>query len=43
MIYGVFLPDDVLEKIYYKNALKIFDQYKGSGEKVNDKWKRLAK
>ena len=43
MIYGVFLPDDVLEKIYYKNALKIFDQYKGSGEKVNDKWKRLVK
>lgn len=23
MIYGVYLPDDVLEKIYYKNALKI--------------------
>lgn len=22
-IYGVYLPDDVLEKIYYKNALKV--------------------
>lgn len=29
MIYGVHLPDEVLEKIYNKNALKIFDQYKG--------------
>jgi predicted TIM-barrel fold metal-dependent hydrolase len=27
MIYGVFLPDGVLEKIYYKNAMKIFDLY----------------
>jgi len=24
MIYGVYLPDQVLEKIYYKNALKLF-------------------
>jgi hypothetical protein len=24
MIYGVFLPDDVLEKIYNKNASRIF-------------------
>ncbi|MFT7033204.1 MAG: putative TIM-barrel fold metal-dependent hydrolase [Cyclobacteriaceae bacterium] len=24
MIYGLYLPDDVLEKIYNKNALKIF-------------------
>ncbi|MCE5251250.1 amidohydrolase [bacterium] len=29
MIYGVYLPDDVLEKIYNKNALKILDMYKG--------------
>ena len=29
MIYGVFLPDDVLDKIYYKNAVKILDMYKG--------------
>ena len=29
MIYGVHLPDDVLEKIYYKNALKILDMFKG--------------
>jgi len=27
-IYGLYLPDDVLEKIYNKNALKIFDQFK---------------
>ena len=24
MIYGLYLPDEVLEKIYYKNALKVF-------------------
>jgi uncharacterized protein len=29
MIYGLYLPDDVLEKIYNKNALKIFGMYKG--------------
>jgi predicted TIM-barrel fold metal-dependent hydrolase len=29
MIYGLFLPDDVLEKIYNKNALKILGLYKG--------------
>jgi predicted TIM-barrel fold metal-dependent hydrolase len=29
MIYGLYLPDDVLEKIYNKNALKIFNMYKG--------------
>ncbi len=29
MIYGLSLPDEVLEKIYYKNALKIFDLFKG--------------
>jgi predicted TIM-barrel fold metal-dependent hydrolase len=28
-IYGVFLPDEVLEKIYNKNALKIFSGFKG--------------
>jgi uncharacterized protein len=30
MIYGIFLPDEVLEKIYNKNSLKIFSQFKGS-------------
>jgi predicted TIM-barrel fold metal-dependent hydrolase len=25
MIYGLYLPDEVLEKIYYKNALKILN------------------
>ena len=25
MIYGLFLPDEVLEKIYYKNAMKILN------------------
>jgi predicted TIM-barrel fold metal-dependent hydrolase len=29
MIYGVFLPDEVLEKIYNKNALKILNMYSG--------------
>ena len=29
LIYGVHLPDEVLEKIYNKNALKIFDMFKG--------------
>jgi len=29
MIYGVYLPDEVLEKIYNKNAQKILDMYKG--------------
>jgi len=28
MIYGIFLPDEVLEKIYNKNALKILNMYK---------------
>lgn len=29
MIYGLYLPDVVLEKIYNKNALKILGMYKG--------------
>ena len=29
MIYGVHLPDEVLEKIYNKNALKILAMFKG--------------
>jgi len=29
MIYGVYLPNEVLEKIYNKNALKIFSMFKG--------------
>jgi len=29
MIYGLNLPDEVLEKIYYKNALNIFNKYPG--------------
>jgi predicted TIM-barrel fold metal-dependent hydrolase len=29
MIYGLYLPDEVLEKIYNKNALKIMSMYKG--------------
>jgi len=28
MIYGLYLPDEVLEKIYNKNALKILSMYK---------------
>lgn len=30
MIYGVYLPDEVLEKIYNKNALKILATFKGA-------------
>ena len=30
MIYGLHLPDEVLEKIYNKNALKIFGMFKGA-------------
>jgi len=29
MIYGLYLPDDVLEKIYNKNSLKILAMFKG--------------
>ncbi|MCW5982581.1 MAG: amidohydrolase family protein [Bryobacteraceae bacterium] len=29
MVYGLYLPDDVLEKIYNKNALKILGMFKG--------------
>ena len=29
MIYGLYLPDEVLEKIYNKNALKILALFKG--------------
>ncbi len=29
MIYGLYLPDEVLEKVYNKNALKIMGMYKG--------------
>ncbi len=29
MIYGLYLPDEVLEKIYNKNALGIFEKFKG--------------
>ena len=28
-IYGMELPDGVLEKVYHKNADKIFAQFKG--------------
>jgi uncharacterized protein len=30
MIYGLYLPDEVLEKIYNKNALKIFNTFKAN-------------
>ncbi len=33
MIYGLHLPDEVLEKIYNKNALKILGMFKGIGKK----------
>ena len=31
MIYGIFLPDEVLEKVYNKNALKLFKMFKAEG------------
>jgi predicted TIM-barrel fold metal-dependent hydrolase len=31
MIYGIYLPDKVLEKIYNKNALKIFGMFSNKG------------
>ncbi|RPJ86859.1 MAG: amidohydrolase [Acidobacteria bacterium] len=30
MIYGIYLPDEVLEKVYNKNASKIFAMFKGA-------------
>ncbi|MBN2290044.1 MAG: amidohydrolase [Candidatus Glassbacteria bacterium] len=33
MIYGLSLPDEVLEKIYNKNALKILGMFKGTSAK----------
>lgn len=30
MIYGIHLPDEVLEKLYNKNALKILNMFKGA-------------
>ncbi len=30
MIYGLGLPDDVLEKVYHKNAERVFAQFKGN-------------
>jgi len=30
-IYGMELPDSVLEKVYHKNAERIFKQFRGSG------------
>ncbi|MDR1203191.1 MAG: hypothetical protein LBL58_16390 [Tannerellaceae bacterium] len=34
MIYGLYLPDEVLEKIYNKNALKIMKMYKGKQQSL---------
>ena len=31
-IYGVELPDQVFEKVYNKNADKIFSQFKGNNQ-----------
>ena len=30
-IYGLDLPDSVLEKVYHLNAEKVFRQFKGAG------------
>jgi hypothetical protein len=31
MIYGLGLPDDVLEKVYHGNAEALFARFKGGG------------
>jgi hypothetical protein len=31
MIYGLGLPDDVLEKVYRRNAEALFARFKGGG------------
>jgi uncharacterized protein len=36
-IYGMELPDNVLEKVYNKNAQKIFLQFKGQSQSERDK------
>ncbi len=36
MIYGLGLPDDVLEKIYHRNAEKLLAQFKGEKETAAD-------
>jgi predicted TIM-barrel fold metal-dependent hydrolase len=32
MIYGLGLPDDVLEKVYHRNAERLFAEFKGTGQ-----------
>jgi hypothetical protein len=31
MIYGLGLPDQVLEKVYHRNAERILSQFQGAG------------
>jgi len=33
MIYGLGLPDDVLEKVYHENAEKLFAQFDAAGKR----------
>jgi predicted TIM-barrel fold metal-dependent hydrolase len=35
MIYGLGLPDDVLEKVYHRNAERLFAQFKGNTQSGN--------
>jgi hypothetical protein len=37
MIYGLYLPDEVLEKIYNKNALRIFGMNKVGKQNLTGK------
>ncbi|MGD0793535.1 MAG: amidohydrolase family protein [Terriglobales bacterium] len=34
MIYGLGLPDDVLEKVYHRNAEELFARFKGAGPRA---------
>jgi predicted TIM-barrel fold metal-dependent hydrolase len=35
MIYGLDLPDDVLEKVYHRNAERLFGQFKGGAQSAS--------
>ena len=36
MIYGLGLPDDVLEKVYHRNAEELFARFKNSKVRGSD-------
>lgn len=36
-IYGLALPDSILEKVYHLNAERIFEQFKGTESRTEPK------